>query len=87
MLLVPAGLGVVSALLGPVWEEALGAALPAGPRHTVAGLATDTAGRLPRVGERVDVPGFAYRATAATRRRVGRVEVTGATPSAGRNPA
>jgi magnesium and cobalt transporter len=66
----------------PVLEEALGATFPDGRWRTVAGLVIGAAGHLPRVGERVEVPGFAFRVTAATRRRVVRVEVTAATPPA-----
>lgn len=67
----------------PVLEEALGTSLPEGRWRTVAGLVIGAAGHLPRVGERVEVPGFAFRITAATRRRVVRVEVTATTPPAG----
>jgi len=64
-----------------VLEEALGADLPAGKWRTVAGMVIGAAGRLPRVGDRVGVPGFSFRITAATRRRVVRVEVTTSPPS------
>jgi putative hemolysin len=57
-------------------EEALRASLPAGKWRTVAGMVIAAAGRLPRVGDRVEVPGFTFRVTAATRRRVVRVEAT-----------
>lgn len=66
----------------PRLEEALGASLPAGKWRTVAGMVIGAAGRLPRVGDRVEVPGFVFRVTAATRRRVVRVEVTAAAPPA-----
>jgi len=68
----------------PELEKALGASLPQGRWRTVAGLVIGAAGHLPRVGESVAVPGFAFRVTAATRRRVVRVEVTASTPPAGR---
>ena len=68
----------------PVLEEVLGTALPEGRWRTVAGLVIGAAGHLPRVGEAVEVAGVAFRVTAATRRRVVRVEVT-ARPPAGRS--
>lgn len=64
----------------PALEKALGASLPAGKWRTVAGMVIGASGRLPRVGDRVEVPGFTFRVTAATRRRVVRVEAT-ATPT------
>jgi Mg2+/Co2+ transporter CorC len=67
-----------------VLEEVLGTALPEGRWRTVAGLVIGAAGHLPRVGEAVEVAGVAFRVTAATRRRVVRVEVT-ARPPAGRS--
>lgn len=66
----------------PVLEKALEAGLPAGKWRTVAGMVIGAAGRLPRVGDRVEVPGFTFRVTAATRRRVVRVEVTASPPTA-----
>ena len=60
-------------------ERTLGAPLPAGSWRTVAGMVIGVAGHIPRVGERVEVPGFLFRVTAATRRRVIRVEVTAGT--------
>lgn len=66
----------------PLLEEALGASLPAGKWRTVAGMVIGAAGHLPRVGDRVEVPGFTFRVTAATRRRVIRVEVTASPPAA-----
>lgn len=70
----------------PELERALGASFPDGRWRTVAGLVIGAAGHLPRVGETVTVAGFTFRVTAATRRRVVRVEVT-AGPPAGPNPA
>jgi putative hemolysin len=71
----------------PLLEEALGATLPEGRWRTVAGLVIGAAGHLPRVGETVAVAGYTFRVTAATRRRVVRVEVTAAptTPAPRRN--
>jgi len=60
----------------PELEQALGASFPDGRWRTVAGLVIGAAGHLPRVGETVTVAGFSFRVTAATRRRVVRVEVT-----------
>jgi len=71
-------------------EEALAASFPEGRWRTVAGLVIGAAGHLPRVGDRVEVAGFTFRVTAATRRRVARVEVTAARPGprlAGGSPA
>ena len=65
----------------PLLEEALGAPLPEGRWRTVGGLVIGAAGHLPRVGETVVVAGFTFRVTAATRRRVVRVEVTAAPPA------
>jgi CBS domain containing-hemolysin-like protein len=62
----------------PELEQALGASFPGGRWRTVAGLVIGAAGHLPRVGETVTVAGFTFRVTAATRRRVVRVEVTAA---------
>jgi CBS domain containing-hemolysin-like protein len=66
-------------------EKALRASLPAGKWRTVAGMVIGVAGRLPRVGDRVEVPGFTFRVTAATRRRVVRVEAT-ASPASPAHP-
>jgi CBS domain containing-hemolysin-like protein len=59
----------------PELEQAVGASFPDGRWRTVAGLVIGAAGHLPRVGETVIVAGFSFRVTAATRRRVVRVEV------------
>jgi putative hemolysin len=64
----------------PVLEAALGTTLPQGRWRTVAGLVIGAAGHLPRVGETIQVPGYAFRVTGATRRRVVRVEVTATSP-------
>ncbi len=63
-----------------VLEAALRAELPAGKWRTVAGMVIGVAGRIPRVGDRVEVPGCVFRVTAATRRRVVRVEATVSSP-------
>lgn len=57
-------------------EAALGTELPAGRWRTVAGMVIGMAGRIPGVGDRVEVPGYTFLVTAATRRRVLRVEVS-----------
>ena len=56
--------------------DELGASFPEGEWLTVAGLVIGLAGRIPAVGDRVQVPGFTLRVSAAGRRRVRRVEVT-----------
>lgn len=61
-------------------EAVLGAELPAGKWRTVAGMVVGVVGRIPRVGDRVEVPGYSFRVTAATRRRVVRVEATASSP-------
>jgi CBS domain containing-hemolysin-like protein len=60
----------------PELERVLGIRLPEGRWRTVAGLVIGAAGHLPRAGETVEIAGYAFRVTAATRRRVVRVEVT-----------
>jgi len=70
----------------PELEQALGASFPDGRWRTVAGLVISAAGHLPRVGETVTVAGFTFRVTAATRRRVVRVEVTAAASPPGPVP-
>jgi CBS domain containing-hemolysin-like protein len=67
-------------------EEALGRDLPAGRWRTVAGMVIGAAGHLPKVGEAVRVPGFSIKVTAATRRRVVRVEVSASPGDAGGDP-
>lgn len=53
----------------------IGADLPAGDWYTVAGLVIGVSGRIPRVGEEIDIAGHTFRVTSATRRRVRRVRV------------
>jgi putative hemolysin len=55
--------------------DALGTDLPAGDWYTVAGLVIGTAGRIPRVGEEIDIAGCSIRVTSASKRRVRRVQV------------
>lgn len=56
----------------------LGSDLPEGNWLTVAGLVIGLSGRIPDVGEDVEVPGFNLRVLEAGRRRVRRVEVRSA---------
>ncbi|MBN2114004.1 MAG: HlyC/CorC family transporter [Acidimicrobiia bacterium] len=60
----------------PELEKALGVPLPEGRWRTAAGLVIGAAGHLPQAEERVEVAGLVFRVTAATRRRVVRLEVT-----------
>ncbi len=62
-------------------EAALGAELPTGRWRTVAGMVIGVAGRIPKVGDEVEVPGYTFLVTAATRRRVLRVEVSVSSPT------
>ncbi len=57
-------------------SEALGTDLPQGDWTTAAGLVIGLAGRIPATGDAVEIPGFRFEVTAATRRRVKRIEVT-----------
>ena len=54
---------------------ALGTDLPHGDWYTVAGLVIGASGRIPRIGEEIEIAGYTFRVTSATRRRVRRVEV------------
>jgi CBS domain containing-hemolysin-like protein len=62
----------------------LGAELPDGPWTTVAGLVIGLIGRVPAVNDEVVTAGHRFRVTAATRRRIRRVEVSPVGP--GRRP-
>ncbi len=57
-------------------EEAVGSRLPAGDWRTVAGMVIGAAGRIPREGDQVQIPGFVIKVTRVDRRRVARVEVS-----------
>jgi len=67
----------------PLVEAALGADLPEGKWRTAAGMVIGRAGRIPRVGDVIQVPGFTFKITAATRRRVVRLEVKAVPPPGG----
>ena len=62
----------------------LGVDLPEGPWTTVAGLVIGLIGRVPAVDDEVVASGHRFRVTAATRRRIRRIEVTPV--SGGTNP-
>ncbi|MGI9606529.1 MAG: hemolysin family protein [Acidimicrobiales bacterium] len=55
--------------------ERLGADLPTGNFHTVAGLVIDVAGRIPTVGDEIEISGHVFRVTEGTDRRVRTLEV------------
>ena len=55
--------------------EQLGADLPTGDFHTVAGLVIDVAGRIPAVGDEIEISGHIFRVTEGTDRRVQTLEV------------
>jgi putative hemolysin len=57
-------------------EEEVGAHLPSGDWRTVAGMVIGAAGRIPKEGDLIEIPGFAVTVTRVDRRRVARVEVT-----------
>lgn len=56
-------------------EAVLGEGLPEGDWNTVGGLVLGLIGRIPRVGETAEVAGHLLTVTAASRRRVLRVEI------------
>jgi putative hemolysin len=58
------------------FTSASGLALPEGHYETVAGFVIDRMGRLPRVGDRVDIDGHALTVTAMDRLRIARIRVT-----------
>ena len=58
------------------FTSASGLALPEGHYETVAGFVIDRLGRLPRVGDRVEVDGHALTVTAMDRLRIARIRVT-----------
>ncbi|MCB2224963.1 MAG: hemolysin family protein [Actinobacteria bacterium] len=57
-------------------REVLGGALPEGDWLTAGGMVMGVTGRIPARGDAVEVPGFRIEVTAATRRRVRRLEIT-----------
>ena len=60
------------------FESASGIALPDGPYETVAGFVIDRLGRVPHVGDRVEVAGHVLTVTAVDRLRIARIRVTSA---------
>lgn len=58
------------------FESASGITLPDGHYETVAGFVLDRLGRLPRVGDRVEVPGHVLTVLAMDRLRIARIRVT-----------
>jgi putative hemolysin len=56
-------------------DELLGAELPQGPWDTVGGLMLDLVGRVPDVGDSVEVDGFRLTALEVRGRRIGRVRI------------
>ena len=56
-------------------DELLGAELPHGAWDTVGGLMLDVAGRIPDVGDSVEVDGFRLTALEVRGRRIGRVRI------------
>jgi CBS domain containing-hemolysin-like protein len=56
--------------------DALGTALPDGDWTTAAGLVIGQAGRIPAEGDVVDIGGFRFEVTSATRRRIRSLAVT-----------
>ncbi|HVW81715.1 MAG TPA: hemolysin family protein [Mycobacteriales bacterium] len=58
------------------FEEATGSVLPEGPYETVAGALVATLGRLPKVGDAVELDGVRLKVTKLDGRRAARVRVT-----------
>ncbi len=56
-------------------EDAIGAELPHGDWNTVGGMVIGLTGEIPAVGAELDVDGYRFRVTAATERRIHRLEV------------
>jgi putative hemolysin len=56
-------------------DELLGSQLPQGPWDTVGGLLLDVAGRVPRQGEVVQIPGFEFVVQRVQGRRIERVRI------------
>lgn len=71
---------VDGALILQEFETASGIELPEGHYETVAGYVIDRLGRLPRVGDSVEVAGHVLTVTAMDRLRISRIRVT---PAAG----
>jgi putative hemolysin len=69
-------LDVDGALILQEFETASGIELPEGHYETVAGYVIDQLGRLPRVGDSVEVAGHVLTVTAMDRLRISRIRVT-----------
>ncbi|MDJ0457419.1 hemolysin family protein [Arthrobacter sp. NQ7] len=65
------------------FRAASGIELPEGHYETVAGFIMDRLGRLPRAGDRVQVPGYVLTVLSMDRLRIARVRVTPATDRPG----
>ncbi|MBT2566162.1 HlyC/CorC family transporter [Arthrobacter sp. ISL-85] len=65
------------------FDAATGIALPEGHYETVAGFMMDRLGRLPRTGDRVQVPGYVLAVLSMDRLRIARVRVTPVTGGPG----
>jgi len=55
--------------------EKLDTSLPRGDYHTVGGLVIDAAGRIPLVGDEVEIAGFVFKVLRGSKRRVRTLEV------------
>ena len=69
-------LSVDGALILQEFETASGIELPEGHYETVAGYIIDRLGRLPKVGDSVEVAGHVLTVTAMDRLRISRIRVT-----------
>ncbi|MDE8589210.1 hemolysin family protein [Arthrobacter sp. NQ4] len=65
------------------FKAATGIALPEGHYETVAGFMMDRLGRLPRAGDRVQIPGYVLAVLSMDRLRIARIRVTPVTGPAG----
>ncbi|CAN7237556.1 hemolysin family protein [Arthrobacter sp. LjRoot78] len=74
--LADGSLDVDGGLILQEFATASGIALPEGHYETVAGFVIDRLGRLPRVGDRVEVPGHVLTVLAMDRLRIARIRVT-----------
>ncbi|WP_324644324.1 hemolysin family protein [Pseudarthrobacter sp. LT1] len=61
------------------FKAATGIVLPEGHYETVAGFMMDRLGRLPRAGDRVQIPGYVLTVLSMDRLRIARIRVTPAT--------
>lgn len=65
------------------FKAATGIALPEGHYETVAGFMMDRLGRLPRAGDRVQIPGYVLAVLSMDRLRIARIRVTPVTGPGG----